>query len=62
MPKHKDSRRMLWISKKIVENKGIFDKLKTKKYIQMKELKIVNVRRTVEKNGIHYMFMYNTEQ
>jgi len=53
MPKHKDSREMcINIAKKIVENKSIFDKLKTKKYIQMKELsKIIEVHpKTVERN------------
>jgi len=53
MPKHKDSREMcINIAKKIVENKSIFDKLKTKKYIQMKELsKIIDVHpKTVERN------------
>ncbi|NLM60370.1 MAG: sigma-70 family RNA polymerase sigma factor [Clostridium sp.] len=53
MPKHKDSRQMcIDIAKKIIENKNILNKLKTKKYIQMKELsKIIDVHpRTVERN------------
>lgn len=53
MPKHKDSRRMCMdIAKKIIENKNIHNKLKTKKYIQMKELsKVIDVHpKTVERN------------
>ncbi len=53
MPKHKDSKQMcINIAKKIVENRQIFNKLKTKKYIQMKELtKIIDVHpKTVERN------------
>ncbi|OPZ90065.1 MAG: RNA polymerase sigma factor SigI [Firmicutes bacterium ADurb.Bin419] len=53
MPKHKDSKQMcINIAKKIVENKDILNKLKTKKYIQMKELsKIIDVHpKTVERN------------
>lgn len=53
MPKHKDSRQMcIDIAKKIIENKSIYNKLKTKKYIQMKELsKIIDVHpKTVERN------------
>jgi len=62
MPKHKDSREMcINIAKKIVENKSIFDKLKTKKYIQMKELsKIIDVHpKTVERNRLlSYVYVY----
>ncbi|MFZ5986641.1 MAG: sigma-70 family RNA polymerase sigma factor [Bacillota bacterium] len=53
MPKHKDSRQLcISIAKKIVENKKIYDKLKTKKYFYMKELtKVIDVHpKTVERN------------
>ena len=53
MPKHKDSRHMcISIAKKIIENKDIYNKLKTKKYFQMKELvKLIDVHpKTVERN------------
>lgn len=53
MPKHKDSKQMcIGIAKKIVENRNIYDKLKTKKYFHMKELaKIIDVHpKTVERN------------
>jgi len=53
MPKHKDSRQMcIDIARKIIENKDILNKLKTKKYIHMKELsKIIDVHpKTVERN------------
>jgi len=53
IPKHKDSKQMcINISKKIIENKDIYDKLKTKKYFKMKELsKIIDVHpKTVERN------------
>jgi RNA polymerase sigma factor len=53
MPKHKDSRQMcINIASKIIENKNILNKLKTKKYIHMKELsKIIDVHpKTVERN------------
>lgn len=53
MPKHKDSRQLcIGIAKKIVENKNIYDKLKTKKYFHMKELtKVIDVHpKTVERN------------
>ncbi|OPZ83420.1 MAG: RNA polymerase sigma factor SigI [Firmicutes bacterium ADurb.Bin419] len=40
------------IAKKIIENKNIYEKLKTKKYINMKELsKLIDVHpKTVERN------------
>ncbi|HHX17356.1 MAG TPA: RNA polymerase subunit sigma, partial [Clostridium sp.] len=53
VPKHRDSKQMcVGIAKKIIENKNILNKLKTKKYIQMKELsKIIDVHpKTVERN------------
>lgn len=53
MPKHKDSKQIcIGIAKKIVENKQIYDKLRNKKYFQMKELsKIIDVHpKTVERN------------
>lgn len=53
MPKHKDSKYMcLRIAKKIIENKNIYYKLKTKKYFPMKELsKIIDVHpKTIERN------------
>lgn len=53
VPKHKDSKQMcIDIAKKIIENKSIYNKLKTKKYFQMKELsKIIDVHpKTVERN------------
>ena len=53
VPKHRDSKQMcVGIAKKIIENKDILNKLKTKKYIQMKELsKIIDVHpKTVERN------------
>jgi len=53
MPKHKDSKQMcIGIAKKIIENKKIYDKLRTKKYFHMKELtKIIDVHpKTVERN------------
>lgn len=53
VPKHRDSKQMcVGIAKKIIKNKDILNKLKTKKYIQMKELsKIIDVHpKTVERN------------
>lgn len=53
MPKHKDSKQMcLGIAKKIIENKNIYNKLKTKKYFNMKELsRLIDVHpKTVERN------------
>ncbi len=53
VPKHKDSKQMcMSIAKKIIENKNIYQKLKTKKYINMKELtKLIDVHpKTVERN------------
>lgn len=53
VPKHKDSKQMcVNIAKKIIGNKDILNKLKTKKYIQMKQLsKIIDVHpKTVERN------------
>ncbi|MDQ2087073.1 sigma-70 family RNA polymerase sigma factor [Herbivorax sp. ANBcel31] len=53
VPKHKDSKQMcIGIAKKIIENKDILYKLKTKKYIQMKQLsKVIDVHpKTVERN------------
>ena len=53
VPKHKDSKQMcVNIAKKIIGNKDILNKLKTKKYIQMKQLsKIIDVHpKTVLRN------------
>ncbi|HEY9063078.1 MAG TPA: sigma-70 family RNA polymerase sigma factor [Pseudobacteroides sp.] len=53
IPKHKDSKQMcIHIAKKVIENKNIYNKLKTKKYFQMKELiKVIDVHpKTVERN------------
>lgn len=53
IPKHKDSKQMcIGIAKKVIENKNIYEKLKTKKYFQMKELaKVIDVHpKTVERN------------
>ncbi|TYQ12693.1 UNVERIFIED_CONTAM: RNA polymerase sigma factor [Acetivibrio alkalicellulosi] len=53
MPKHKDSKQMcISIAKKIIENKNIYNILKTKKYFKMKELsKIIDVHpKTIERN------------
>lgn len=53
IPKHKDSKQMcMRIAKMIIENKNIYQKLKTKKYIKMKELsKLIDVHpKTVERN------------
>lgn len=53
MPKHRDSKNMcIRIAKKIIENNNIYDKLKTKKYFNMKELsKLIDVHpKTVERN------------
>jgi RNA polymerase sigma factor len=53
IPKHRDSKQMcIGIAKKIVENKNIYEKLKTKKYFHMKELtKVIDVHpKTVERN------------
>ncbi len=53
IPKHKDSKQMcMSIAKKIIDNKNIYQKLKTKKYIKMKELtKLIDVHpKTVERN------------
>jgi len=53
VPKHKASKQMcVDIAKKIIENEDILNKLKTKKYIQMKKLsKLIDVHpKTVERN------------
>ncbi len=53
VPKHKDSKQMcINVARKIIENKNIYNKLKTKKYFQMKELsKLIDVHpKTVERN------------
>lgn len=53
LPKHKDSKQMcINIAKKIIENKDIYNKLKTKKYFKMKDLsKLIDVHpKTVERN------------
>lgn len=53
IPKHKDSKQMcIKIAKKIIQNRNIYEILKTKKYFNMKELtQIIDVHpKTVERN------------
>jgi RNA polymerase sigma factor len=53
IPKHKDSKQMcVNIAKKVIENRNIYENLKTKKYFKMKELiKVIDVHpKTVERN------------
>ncbi|HEY9062275.1 MAG TPA: hypothetical protein VIO64_17510 [Pseudobacteroides sp.] len=53
IPKHKDSRQMcVNIAKRILDNRAIYEILKTKKYFKMKELtKVIDVHpKTVERN------------
>lgn len=53
IPKHRDSKQMcISIAKKVIENKNIYEKLKTKKYFKMKELtKLIDFHpKSVERN------------